>query len=73
VIASFVLDLIRSSCGESERVDPLQLETNSTFTIFSRDRGTPDHLNIYGAHPFYLQVRVSSIVPFCSPLTFDPV
>jgi len=42
--------------GLGERVDPLRL-TNNSYIIWNRDQGTPVNLNLYGSHPFYLDLR----------------
>ncbi|KAA0150482.1 hypothetical protein FNF29_05285 [Cafeteria roenbergensis] len=57
--------------GLGEHVTPLQLDANSTdgagqtYTIFSRDRGTPDHAahgatNLYGQHPVLYRLDPST-------------
>lgn len=36
---------------------PLKLPLEKTYTIWTRDNGTPELYNLYGAHPFYLEMR----------------
>jgi len=43
--------------GLGERVYPLKLPLSRTYTIWTRDNGTPELYNLYGAHPFYLEMR----------------
>lgn len=43
--------------GFGERVFPMRLENDHNYTIFSRDIGTPYDENLYGSHPFYMEVR----------------
>jgi len=44
--------------GLGERVSTLRLDASGkTYTLWSRDRGTPYGLNLYGVHPFYLEMR----------------
>jgi alpha-glucosidase (family GH31 glycosyl hydrolase) len=43
--------------GLGERVSRLQLPVNQTYSLYARDRGTPQLLNLYGVHPFYLEMR----------------
>ncbi|XP_049848123.1 uncharacterized protein LOC126311211 [Schistocerca gregaria] len=44
--------------GLGERVAPLRLPYDDrTYTIFTKDLATPEFLNVYGAHPFYMEMR----------------
>jgi alpha-glucosidase (family GH31 glycosyl hydrolase) len=45
--------------GLGERVESLRLPYNNPnpFTIWARDVGTPTFKNLYGAHPFYMEMR----------------
>eukprot|EP01133_Synstelium_polycarpum_P007838 gene7838-9198_t len=42
--------------GLGERAAPLRLNNSFTYTLFAKDQQTPVNLNLYGSHPFYLQV-----------------
>jgi alpha-glucosidase (family GH31 glycosyl hydrolase) len=42
--------------GLGERVAQFRLPF-ATYTLFARDQGTPPMLNLYGQHPFYLEMR----------------
>lgn len=48
--------------GLGERVESLRLPVNTQnpYTIWARDVGTPTFPNLYGAHPFYLEMRNAS-------------
>jgi len=43
--------------GLGERVHPLKLTPKRTYTIWTADETMPDNQNIYGAHPFYMELR----------------
>jgi len=44
--------------GLGERVDTLKLSTqNMTYTIWNHDNGNAVRTNLYGTHPFYLEIR----------------
>ncbi|GAM26305.1 hypothetical protein SAMD00019534_094800, partial [Acytostelium subglobosum LB1] len=43
--------------GLGERAAPLRLQNNFTYTIWNRDQATPLNLNVYGSHPFYLNLN----------------
>lgn len=30
-----------------------------TYTLWAKDQGTPPDVNLYGSHPFYMQLRQS--------------
>ncbi|GAM26216.1 hypothetical protein SAMD00019534_093910 [Acytostelium subglobosum LB1] len=45
--------------GLGERVAPLRLQNNFTYTLFAKDQGTPVDLNLYGSHPFYMHLSPS--------------
>lgn len=46
--------------GLGERVHALRLDPNDkTYVIFNKDQGTPVDKNLYGHHPFYLQLLKS--------------
>ncbi|EFA78630.1 alpha-glucosidase [Heterostelium album PN500] len=42
--------------GLGERAAPLRLQNNFTYTIWNKDQPTPENLNVYGSHPFYMQL-----------------
>eukprot|EP01083_Nonionella_stella_P273802 929074_1 len=42
--------------GLGERVHPLRLR-KQTFTLWAADNLTPDDQNLYGHHPFYMEMR----------------
>ena len=47
--------------GLGERIHAFRLNpVGRTYTIFNKDQGTPVNLNLYGSHPFYLDVRTGS-------------
>ncbi|EFA78629.1 alpha-glucosidase [Heterostelium album PN500] len=46
--------------GLGERVAPLRLQNNFTYTLFAKDQGTPVNLNLYGSHPFYMELNQES-------------
>jgi hypothetical protein len=49
--------------GLGERITRLKLDArNQTYSLYARDRGTPDMLNLYGVHPFYLEMRCGIFV-----------
>lgn len=43
--------------GLGERIHSLRLQPDNTFSIWPRDQGTPLNSNLYGHHPFYLEMR----------------
>eukprot|EP00475_Leptophrys_vorax_P026380 TRINITY_DN3720_c0_g1_i2.p1 TRINITY_DN3720_c0_g1~~TRINITY_DN3720_c0_g1_i2.p1 ORF type:complete len:685 (-),score=109.37 TRINITY_DN3720_c0_g1_i2:759-2813(-) len=44
--------------GFGERVDSFRLENNEkTYTMWSLDSGTPPNQNLYGVHPYYMELR----------------
>eukprot|EP00708_Paratrimastix_pyriformis_P002064 GAFH01000802.1.p1 GENE.GAFH01000802.1~~GAFH01000802.1.p1 ORF type:complete len:926 (-),score=379.32 GAFH01000802.1:65-2842(-) len=44
--------------GLGERVGPLRLDMNHTYTIFTRDNGgTPPDVNLNGAHPVWMDLQ----------------
>jgi lysosomal alpha-glucosidase len=44
--------------GLGERVDSLRLSTdNKTYTMWNHDNLNTPETNLYGSHPFYLEVR----------------
>eukprot|EP01112_Ceratiomyxa_fruticulosa_P012496 TRINITY_DN3460_c0_g1_i1.p1 TRINITY_DN3460_c0_g1~~TRINITY_DN3460_c0_g1_i1.p1 ORF type:complete len:854 (+),score=189.03 TRINITY_DN3460_c0_g1_i1:554-3115(+) len=48
--------------GLGERVHAFRLDsTGSTYTIFNVDQGTPVDKNLYGSHPFYLDMRTNGL------------
>jgi len=47
--------------GIGERVGPFKLPTGNTYTIWNRDVGTPTMVNLYGTHPFYLEMRSTGL------------
>jgi len=46
--------------GLGERVAPFRLPSN-TYTMWNRDVPTPPNVNLYGTHPFYLEIRNSGL------------
>jgi alpha-glucosidase len=43
--------------GLGEHVDPVRLQTNGhSYTLWNFDTPTPVDTNLYGSHPFYLQI-----------------
>ncbi|KAN0034008.1 hypothetical protein ACTFIV_000488 [Dictyostelium citrinum] len=48
--------------GLGERTSQLRLFNNFTYTLFAKDQGTAStpNINLYGSHPFYLQLSSSS-------------
>lgn len=59
--------------GLGERAHPLRLNTSSTYyTFFAADNGgVPFLMNLYGSHPFYLEMRQKSkLVRFLPPFAF---
>ncbi len=42
--------------GLGERIENFQLPIDSLFTLFNSDSGTPVDQNLYGSHPFYLEL-----------------
>eukprot|EP00118_Oscarella_pearsei_P028778 m.2900 g.2900 ORF g.2900 m.2900 type:complete len:913 (+) comp8961_c0_seq1:1487-4225(+) len=47
--------------GLGEHVGPLKLNRGQTYTMWNFDTATPPNLNLYGSHPFYLDLRTSSM------------
>lgn len=46
--------------GAGERIDPVRLPDNDTYTVFNEDPGgNPEHKNLYGAHPMVLHRTAS--------------
>jgi alpha-glucosidase (family GH31 glycosyl hydrolase) len=43
--------------GLGERVQSLRLPLGQTYTIWNKDIGTPFSQNVYGTHPFYMEMR----------------
>ena len=43
--------------GLGERITNFRLPTNNNYTIWAIDQGTPTMKNLYGSHPFYLEMR----------------
>src|SRR5207248_1729582 len=43
--------------GLGERVDHFQLQYGYTYTLWNRDAPTPRKQNLYGSHPFFLEMR----------------
>eukprot|EP01087_Luapelamoeba_hula_P008083 TRINITY_DN2007_c0_g2_i1.p1 TRINITY_DN2007_c0_g2~~TRINITY_DN2007_c0_g2_i1.p1 ORF type:complete len:632 (-),score=85.35 TRINITY_DN2007_c0_g2_i1:24-1835(-) len=43
--------------GLGEHVTSLRLATNQVYTMFAADRGTVPEINLYGVHPFYVDLR----------------
>ncbi len=60
--------------GLGERAHPLRLNTSSAYyTFFAADNGgVPFLMNLYGSHPFYLEMRQKSkLVRFFAPFRFS--
>jgi alpha-glucosidase (family GH31 glycosyl hydrolase) len=47
--------------GLGEHVCPLRLTSGQTYTMWNFDTATPVNLNLYGSHPFYLDLRSSGL------------
>ncbi|XP_065906865.1 uncharacterized protein [Dysidea avara] len=45
--------------GLGEHKVPLQLKRGQTFTLWDFDTPTPPNVNLYGSHPFYMDLRQS--------------
>jgi alpha-glucosidase (family GH31 glycosyl hydrolase) len=43
--------------GLGEHVKPLKLPVNDKITMWNADQATPNNSNIYGSHPFYMEMR----------------
>jgi len=43
--------------GLGERVRPLRLDAGLTYTMWSADEATPVNQNVYGVHPYYMELR----------------
>ena len=59
-VSTFIDDDEPNIYGLGERVFDLRLDPhNQTYTIFTADHGTPEHMNLYGAQPMYVELRPS--------------
>eukprot|EP00026_Physarum_polycephalum_P002427 Phypoly_transcript_02433.p1 GENE.Phypoly_transcript_02433~~Phypoly_transcript_02433.p1 ORF type:complete len:897 (+),score=153.68 Phypoly_transcript_02433:115-2805(+) len=47
--------------GLGERVAPFRLPLNTSYTMWAKDIATPPIVNLYGTHPFYLEMRNTSL------------
>jgi len=45
--------------GIGEHIRPLRLDP-MTYTLWNQDIGTPQNINLYGSHPFFLDLRSKS-------------
>ncbi len=42
--------------GLGEHITPLPLPLNTAYTLWNKDQGNPEMLNMYGSHPFYMRL-----------------
>lgn len=43
--------------GLGEHIRPMRLDEGLTYTLWNADEPTPVNQNLYGAHPFYMELR----------------